>query len=84
METAIGVFASRDRAEQAVGELRRQGVPEQSLVFLTRSENEAKTVAQELGAFVGGFTGGTVGMTTGPIKGIARCNPACDRGRSSP
>ena len=83
METVIGVFASRDRAEEAA-KLLTHNVPKSSIVFLSRSENEAKTVAQELGAFVGGFTGGTVGMTTGPIKGIARCNPACDRGRSSP
>src|SRR5438874_2978972 len=67
VETAIGVFASRDRAEQAVGQLRRQGVPEQSLVFLTRSENEAKTVGKEFGAYVGGFTGGAAGMSAGVV-----------------
>src|SRR5262252_4044597 len=65
METAIGVFASRDRAEEAARELLTHDVPESSIVFLTRSENEAKTVAQELGAFVGGVAGGTVGMTAG-------------------
>ena len=47
METAIGVFASRDRAEKAVKELRERGVPEESMVFLTRSETEAKTIAKE-------------------------------------
>ena len=67
METAIGVFASRDRAEQAVRELRRQGVPEQSLVFLTRSENEAEIVAKEFGAYVGGFVGGAAGMSAGVV-----------------
>jgi hypothetical protein len=46
VETAIGVFASRDRAEEAVTELRQHGVPEQSIVFLTRSETEAKTIAK--------------------------------------
>ena len=65
METAIGVFVSRDRAEEAARELLTHDVPESSIVFLTRSENEAKTVAQELGAFVGGVAGGTVGMTAG-------------------
>ena len=64
METAIGVFASRDRAEEAVKEL-KQHVPEASIVFLTRSENEAKTVGKEFGAFVGGFTGGAAGMSAG-------------------
>ena len=67
METAIGVFASRDRAEQAVGQLRRQGVPEQSLVFLTRSKNEAETVGKEFGAYVGGFVGGAAGMSAGVV-----------------
>jgi hypothetical protein len=58
VETAIGVFASRDRAEEAVKELRQHGVPEQSIVFLTRSENEAKTIAKEFGTTLGGFVGG--------------------------
>jgi anti-sigma B factor antagonist len=67
VETAIGVFSSRDRAEEAVKELLQQGVPEQSIVFLSRSENEAKTIAKELGAFVGGFAGGAAGITTGVV-----------------
>lgn len=66
METAIGVFASRDRAEEAVKELKHH-VPEDSIVFLTRSENEAKTVAKELGSLVGGFTGGAAGMSAGVV-----------------
>jgi len=67
METAIGVFASRDRAEEAVRELQQRGVPEESVVFLTRSENEAKNIAKEFGAYVGGFVGGAAGMTTGVV-----------------
>jgi len=66
METAIGVFASRDRAEEAVKEL-MQRVPEDSIVFLTRSETEAKTVGKELGTFVGGFAGGAAGMSAGVV-----------------
>jgi anti-sigma B factor antagonist len=65
METAIGVFASRDRAEDGVRELLQRGVPESALVFLTRSESEAKTVGKQLGAFAGGFAGGAAGMTAG-------------------
>src|ERR1700686_271227 len=65
METAIGVFASRDRAEDGVKELLQEGVPESSLVFLTRSESEAKTIGKQLGAFAGGFAGGAAGMTAG-------------------
>lgn len=67
METAIGVFASRDHAEEAAKELRERGVPEESVVFLTRSENEAKKIAQQLGTYVGGFTGGAVGMSAGVV-----------------
>jgi len=67
METAIGVFTSRDHAEEAVKELQQQGVPEESIVFLTRSENDAKSIAKEFGAYVGGFVGGAAGMTTGVV-----------------
>ena len=67
METAIGVFASRDHAQEAVKELRQQGVPEESIVFLTRSETEAKSIAKELGTYVGSFVGGAAGMTTGIV-----------------
>jgi len=67
VETAIGVFSSRDLAEEAVRQLRQQGVPEQSIVYLTRSENEAKSIAKEMGAYVGGFAGGAAGMTAGAV-----------------
>jgi anti-sigma B factor antagonist len=67
METAIGVFTSRDHAEEAVKELRQREVPEEAIVFLTRSENEAKSIAKEFGAYVGGFVGGAAGMTTGVV-----------------
>lgn len=67
METAIGVFDSRDRAEEAVKELRVRGVPEESIVFMSRSETDAKSIAKEFGAYVGGFVGGAAGMTTGVV-----------------
>jgi anti-sigma B factor antagonist len=47
MELAIGVFDSRDRAEEAVKELCGRGVQEDGIVFLTRSEVEAKAVAAQ-------------------------------------
>jgi anti-sigma B factor antagonist len=62
VETAIGVFSSRDRAEQALKELLRQGVPEKSIVFLTRSEAEANNIAKHLGAKIGGLAGGAAGV----------------------
>jgi anti-sigma B factor antagonist len=67
METAIGVFSSREGAEEAIKELRQRGVPEDSIVFLTRSEIEAKSIAKEFGASVGGFVGGATGMTAGVV-----------------
>jgi anti-sigma B factor antagonist len=67
METVIGVFSSRERAEEAVGELLEAKVPEQAIVFLTRSETEARTIGKELGATIGGF----MGMATGASAGVA-------------
>jgi anti-sigma B factor antagonist len=67
VETAIGVFSSRDHAEDAVKALRQKGVPEQSIVYLTRSESEAKNIAKEFGATVGGFVGGATGMSAGVV-----------------
>ena len=46
METAIGVFASRDGAEGAVKDLLGRGVPEQAIVFLTRAEAQSGTTRQ--------------------------------------
>jgi len=65
METAIGVFASRDRAEEAVKELREQQVPKETIIFITHSESEAKSVGKELGAYAGGFVGGAAGLSAG-------------------
>jgi len=53
LETAIGVFSSRHGAEEAVKQLRQQGVPEEAIVFLTWSENEAKVAARRLAAMAG-------------------------------
>ena len=67
METAVGVFSSRDTTDEAVRQLLQRGVPEQSIVFLTRSESEAKTITKEVCAYVGGFAGGATGMTAGVV-----------------
>ena len=63
METAIGVFNSRDRAEKALKELLRSEVPKESIVFLTSSETEAASLAIEFGALAGGVAGGAAGVT---------------------
>jgi anti-sigma B factor antagonist len=65
METAIGVFAARERAEEAVKSLLDERVPKDSIVYLTRSESEAKSIGQELGAYTGGFVGGAAGLSAG-------------------
>ncbi|HMH80988.1 MAG TPA: STAS domain-containing protein [Candidatus Acidoferrum sp.] len=67
METAIGVFSTRDRAEEAVKELLEHHVPERSIVYLTRSESEAKTVGKQFGAYAGGVVGGAAGMSAGVV-----------------
>ena len=63
METVIGVFESRDRAEEALKELIQKQVPQESIVFLSRSENEVVSLAKDLGGFAGGFIGGAAGLT---------------------
>jgi len=67
LETAIGVFSSREPAEEAVRELIDQKVPKESIVFLTLSETEAKSVGKGFGATVGGFMGAATGMSAGVI-----------------
>jgi len=67
METVMGVFASRERAEETVKELLDKYVPQEAIVFLTRSESEAMYLGKTLGAFVGGFVGGGVGVTAGVV-----------------
>lgn len=67
METTIGVFSSRECAEEAVAELIAQKVPKESIVFLTRSEIEAKNVGKGFGATVGGFMGAATGMSAGVV-----------------
>jgi anti-sigma B factor antagonist len=67
METVMGVFASRERAEETVKDLLDQHVPQDAIVFLTRSESEAMTLGKSLGAFAGGFVGGASGVTAGIV-----------------
>jgi anti-sigma B factor antagonist len=66
METAIGVFSSRERVEEAIQQLLDNKVPREDIVFLTRSEPEAKIIGKKLGA-VGGFMGTATGLAAGLI-----------------
>ena len=79
METAIGVFAARDRAAEAVQELLRSGVPEDSIVFLTRSETDAQTVGKQFGAYAGGVIEGAEGMSAGAAAAVFFRLPASVR-----
>jgi anti-sigma B factor antagonist len=65
METAIGVFTARERAEEAVKSLLEHHVPEDRIIYLTRSESEAKNMGKQLGACAGGFVGAAAGMSAG-------------------
>jgi len=67
METAIGVFSSRGAAETAVQALLNSRVPQEAIVFLTRSEHEAITQGKQAGATVGGFMGMATGMSAGVV-----------------
>jgi len=71
METAIGVFVSRERAEAAVRELVRQEVPQDSIIFLTKSESEAVALGKEVGSYAGGFVGGSAGLAGATIASLA-------------
>jgi len=65
LETALGVFSSRERAENALGYLLENGVPEDAIVYLTRSESEAVSLGKKIGGFAGGIAGGAVGFGAG-------------------
>jgi anti-sigma B factor antagonist len=63
METVIGVFSSRDRAQGAVEHLLKAKVPEQAIVFLSRSESETTTVARQFAKTVGELMGIATGAS---------------------
>ncbi len=62
METAIGVFDSPERAKEAVRKLLASKVPQDSVIFLTRSATDAEVVGKELSkGAVTGITGASMG-----------------------
>jgi anti-sigma B factor antagonist len=67
METIVGVFASRERAEETVAQLLDHRVLQDAIVFLTRSETEAMTLGKSLGVYAGAFVGGAAGLTAGIV-----------------
>jgi anti-sigma B factor antagonist len=67
METAIGIFTARERAEQALKELLEKRVPQDSIVYLTRSQDDAVALGKEIGSYAGGVAGGAVGLGAGMV-----------------
>jgi anti-sigma B factor antagonist len=67
METAIGVFDSREKAESALRELLKRKVPQETIAFLTTSETEASSLSKQFGAWAGGVIGGSAGMTASVV-----------------
>lgn len=65
MHTAIGVFGTRDKAEEAFHLLLERHVPPNSIVFLSLARGQEATGGKELGATVGGFLGVAGGITAG-------------------
>ena len=68
METLIGVLVSRAAAENAIAELLRIPVPQESLTFLTAHRDpgkDAKGSSKFMGAFLGGIFAGTAGLSLG-------------------
>lgn len=57
MDTALGIFAARERAEEAVKSLLENHVPQERIMYLTRSESEARSIEKQIGAYAGGFVG---------------------------
>ncbi len=58
METAIGVFPTCEEAEEALKDLLEHGVPHESVVYLTRSENDATSMGKQFGASGGAVENG--------------------------
>lgn len=66
METALGVFGSRQSAEDAVRELLNRKVPAEAIVFLTRSEAEARSMRRILSKYVSTMVAEAVNVSLGP------------------
>jgi anti-sigma B factor antagonist len=75
METAIGVFPTRERAEEALRSLLEHQVPEESVVYLARSENDAISVGKQFGAGAGGAAGATSLQTVPGVGSVFAMGP---------
>ncbi len=65
MPTSIGIFMSREQAEEAVHLLVADRVPEDAISLLTPETPDHRTTGQKVGGFVGGAIGTSTGLTLG-------------------
>ena len=78
METAIGVFDSPERAREAVRKLLASKVPQDSVIFLTRSGTDAEVVGRELSkGAVTGITGASVGAIAASMFSFRESAESC-------
>jgi anti-sigma B factor antagonist len=79
METAIGVFPTREQAEEALKSLLGHEVPQESVVYLTRSEYDASSIGKQFGTSAGDVAGGTAdgrdGIAANSLLTIPRIGP---------
>jgi len=83
METAVGVFAERERAEEAVKSLLEHHVSQERIIYLTRSESEAKSIEKQIEAYGGGFVGGaarSADVSAATLLAIPGVGPVFTRG----
>lgn len=77
MQTIVGIFPNRVAADQALNGLLKNGVPQQSIIFLTGDQSQAEIpsvpttdaepdgMGKTLGSYVGGIVGAGAGLYLG-------------------
>ncbi|MCW5852468.1 MAG: hypothetical protein KIT87_20505, partial [Anaerolineae bacterium] len=82
MSTVVGLFETRDQAQQAVQALRNAGIPQDDISLVMRDRREAQATAADIGAgsataaglaggaVLGGLAGWLVGIGALAIPGI--------------
>ena len=65
MPTSIGIFLTREQAEEAVQLLVSDRVPQDNISLLTPDMPDHRTTGQKVGAVVGGAIGTSTGLTIG-------------------
>jgi len=77
MQTIVGIFRTRAAADQALNGLLKNGVPDQSIIFLTGDQPQAQVssvpttdaepdgMGKTLGSYVGGIVGAGAGLYLG-------------------